>query len=56
MMTTRDRVVYVYSDRRADRMIFWESVGEAVGLLIGHGFRLLVAGGRAVVAAMRGDA
>lgn len=56
MMTTRSRVVYVYADRRADRMIFWESVGEAVGLLIGYAARFLVAGSQAVVAAVRGDA
>jgi hypothetical protein len=55
MMTTRERVIYVRSGGRADVEIFVESCFEALGLVLGVAARFLVAGGRAVVAAMRGD-
>jgi len=55
MMTTRSRVVYVHSNGRADAEIFFDSCCEALGFVFRLAAGFLIAGSRAVVAAMRGD-
>lgn len=54
MSTTRTRIVHVHGPGHAAAIQLAESLGHAFGLLAGLAARFLIAGSRAVVAAVRG--
>lgn len=54
MTAPRTRVVYVHGPGHAAAIQLAESLGHAFGLLVDATARFLVAGSRAVVAALRG--